>query len=179
MRSRPSPIGRATPFVIRPSPVSRFYGGWALFIGVAWVAIGVFASEPSGGGLPMVLSGILAAAYGVRVIWARVVALPDEIRIHNRFRNYRVARSDACTVELRRARRTLWQSLRLPRPERTVGVLILRSRKAIAMYATERNDYGMPDGYFGPPANAQKVEALRDYLGLPSAQAAGGGPPTP
>lgn len=179
MRSRPSPTPRPTRFVIRPSLVSRFYGGWAFFIGLAWIAIGVLASEPAGRGLPMVVAGILAAVFGVRVIRARVVALSDEIRIYNRFRNYRIARSDASAVELRNARRTLWQSLRLPRPERTVGVLFLRSGDAIAMYATERNDYGRSEGYFGPPSNAQQVQALRDYLGLPSAQATGGGPPTP
>lgn len=33
----------------------------------------------------------------------------------------------------------LWQTLRLPRPKRTVGVLLLTSRKPIPMYATERN----------------------------------------
>ncbi len=142
------------------------------------MTIGVVASEAAGGGLGVVVSGILAAAYGARIIRARVVVLSDEVRIYNRFRNYRVDRSDVCGVELDHARKTLWQTLRLPWPERTVGVLLLSSREPIPMYATERNNYGTPEGFFGPPKNAQQVEALRDHLGLPSPESAGGGPPT-
>lgn len=161
------------PMVTRASPLLRLYGGWAVLVGLGWIAIGFFAPEAEGGGLSTIPGGALIAAYGVRVIRARVVALPDEVRVYNRFRNYRIDRDDVRAVELRPVSRTLWQRLRLPRPQRTAGILVLRSRKPIRMYATERSDYGVPQGYFGPPKNAQQVEALRDYLGLSSPDAAG------
>jgi hypothetical protein len=169
MASSPQP----TRLVTRASPILRLYGGWAVLVGLGWIAIGFFASGAEGGGLSTVPGGALLTAYGVRVIRARVVALPDEVRVYNRFRNYRFDRTDVHAVELRRNSRTLWQTLRLPRPQRTAGVLVLRSRKPIRMFATERSDYGAPQGYFGPPKNAQQVEALRDYLGLSSPDAGG------
>ena len=162
MQSKPPPA----PLTLRPSPLLRLYGAWAMFVGIAWVAIGLLEPEAVGGGLSQAWGGAAMFAYGVRVIRARVVARPDEVRVYNRLRNYRVERTELRAVELRPVRRTLWQMLRLPRPNRNAGALILTSGRLILMYATERADYGVPEGYFGPPRNAGQVAELCRYLGM-------------